>query len=310
MSSESSARPRRLGRGLIALLDSTPTTPVQVSNTPERPLPPATDSTQVKLEDCIPNKYQPRTSFGDAGLSELADSIRRVGVVQPILVRPRAVGGYEIVAGERRWRAAKLAGLIEIPAIVKTLSDAESAEWAVIENVQREDLNPIERGAAMRGLIDRFGLTQAQVAERVGIDRSTVANLIRLTELEPSIRDMIVMGRLSAGHGKALLMAPAGASREAIAERAATEEWSVRRIERAASGLAEGSRRELKPSKQLSSAQAAAISDLERRLGEHLGTKVSIHTDSKGEKGRVVLEFYGLDHFDGLMSRLGFQSRG
>ncbi|MFO0835185.1 MAG: ParB/RepB/Spo0J family partition protein [Phycisphaerales bacterium] len=264
----------------------------------------------MKPDECVPNKYQPRTNFDDAGLAELAESIRRVGVVQPILVRPRAVGGYEIVAGERRWRAAKLAGLLEIPAIVKTLSDAESAEWAVIENVQREDLNAIERGMAMRGLIDRFGLTQAQVAERVGIDRSTVANLIRLVELEPSIRDMIVSGTLSAGHGKALLMAPAGASREALAEKAAKEEWSVRRIERAASGLAEGNRQAVKPSKQLSSAQAAAIADLERRLGEHLGTKVSIHTDTKGEKGRVVLEFYGLDHFDGLMSRLGFQSRG
>lgn len=307
MSSESSARPRRLGRGLSALLDATP---VSVSPNAE-PVAPAPASPQtVKPDDCIPNKYQPRTKFDDAGLAELADSIRRVGVVQPILVRPRAVGGYEIVAGERRWRAAKLAGLAEIPAIVKTLSDAESAEWAVIENVQREDLNAIERGMAMRGLIDRFGLTQAQVAERVGIDRSTVANLIRLVELEPSIRDMIVSGKLTAGHGKALLMAPAGASREALAEKAAKEEWSVRRVERAASGLAEGNRQVAKPSRQLSSAQAAAIADLERRLGEHLGTKVSIQTDTKGEKGRVVLEFYGLDHFDGLMSRLGFQSRG
>jgi len=308
MSSESSARPRRLGRGLSALLDST--SPVAVSPAAEPALPASASPLTVKPDDCIPNKYQPRTNFDDAGLAELADSIRRVGVVQPILVRPRAVGGYEIVAGERRWRAAKLAGLAEIPAIVKTLSDAESAEWAVIENVQREDLNAIERGMAMRGLIDRFGLTQAQVAERVGIDRSTVANLIRLVELEPSIRDMIVSGKLTAGHGKALLMAPAGASREALAEKAAKEEWNVRRVERAASGLAEGNRQVAKPSRQLSSAQAAAIADLERRLGEHLGTKVSIQTDTKGEKGRVVLEFYGLDHFDGLMSRLGFQSRG
>jgi ParB family chromosome partitioning protein len=308
MSSESSARPRRLGRGLSALLDST--TPVAISSSVESPVSASASPQTVKPDDCIPNKYQPRTNFDDSGLAELADSIRRVGVVQPILVRPRAVGGYEIVAGERRWRAAKLAGLAEIPAIVKALTDGEAAEWAVIENVQREDLNAIERGMAMRGLMDRFGLTQAQVAERVGIDRSTVANLIRLIELEPSIRDMIVSGRLSAGHGKALLMAPAGASRAALAEKAASEEWSVRRIERAAAGLAEGSRQAVKPSKQLSSAQAAAIADLERRLGEHLGTKVSIHTDAQGEKGRVVLEFYGLDHFDGLMSRLGFQSKG
>ena len=264
----------------------------------------------MRLEDCKPNKFQPRLSFEDGGLNELAESIKRVGVVQPILVRPRTAGGFEIVAGERRWRAAKLAGLVEIPAIVKSLSDAESAEWAVIENVQREDLNPIERGVAMRGLIDRFGLTQAQVAERVGIDRSTVANLIRLIELEPSIRNMIVSGRLSAGHGKALLAAPAGASRAALADKAAAEEWSVRRVERAAAGLAEGHRQFAKPSRQLSTAQSAAIADLERRLGEHLGTKVSIHTDVKGEKGRIVLEFFGLDHFDGLMSRLGFQSRG
>lgn len=307
MSSESSARPRRLGRGLGSLIEVQP--PVNVG--PPRPDDQTnTVSKLVMVQDCFPNRFQPRTSFDDSSLRELADSIRRVGVVQPILVRPRDVGGFEIVAGERRWRAAKLAGLTEIPATVKQLSDAESAEWAVIENVQREDLNPIERGMAMRGLIERFGLTQAQVAERVGIDRSTVANLIRLADLEPTIRDMIVSGRLSAGHGKALLMAPAGPSRAALAEKAAEEEWSVRRVERAAAGLAEGGRRSLKPSKQLSTAQAAAVLDLERRLGEYLGTKVSIQTDAKGEKGRVVLEFYGLDHFDGLMSRLGFQSRG
>ena len=133
----------------------------------------------------------------------MADSIRRVGIVQPILVRPREAGGYEIVAGERRWRAAKLAGLAAIPAIVKSLTDAESAEWAVIENVQREDLNPIERGMAMRGLIDRFGLTQLQVAERVGIDRSTVANLIRLGRARQKCRrpsPVPVTGRFAAGH--------------------------------------------------------------------------------------------------------------
>ncbi len=308
MSSESSARPRRLGRGLGSLIDVH--SPVRVAASVDLDYQTKSVSQSVLVQDCHPNRFQPRTSFDDSSLKELADSVRRVGVVQPILVRPREAGGFEIVAGERRWRAAKLAGLTEIPATVKRLSDAESAEWAVIENVQREDLNPIERGMAMRGLIERFGLTQAQVAERVGIDRSTVANLIRLVDLEPTIRDMIVSGRLSAGHGKALLMAPAGPSRAALAEKAAGEEWSVRRLERAATGLSEGGRQSMKPSKQLSTAQAAAVLDLERRLGEYLGTKVSIQTDAKGEKGRVVLEFYGLDHFDGLMSRLGFQSKG
>lgn len=278
----------------------------------------------LDVERVVPNPYQPRGEFDPGQLQGLADSIRRSGLMQPVVVRvSAAVGGdgatvWELVAGERRWRAAKLAGLREIPALVRALSDEESAEWAVVENVQREDLNPMERAWAFRALQDRFGLSHAEIGDRLGLDRSSVANMVRLTELEESVQALLASGRLTIGHGKVLLSCAVGAGRESLAARAATQGWSVRRLERQVSGSAQtvtdgvatGVEGEgVSGGDGVPDRRSTALADLERQLGEHLGTRVRVRTNTGGTRGRVVLEFYDLDHFDGLMSKLGFSLR-
>jgi ParB family chromosome partitioning protein len=237
--------------------------------------------------------------------------------MQPVIVRPRRGGEgarYELVAGERRWRAAQMAGLEAIPAIVRDLSDEEAAQWALVENVQREDLNPMERAWAFRALAEKFHLTQAQIAERVGLDRASVANAVRLTELEPEICKMIERGQLSAGHGKALLAAVPGPVRMSLAQRAVSENWSVRQLERlsieATMAAAQGKVVAVSPPSRETELRAlAARTALEKQLGEHLGTKVRIVTNKAGSRGRLTVEFYGLDHFDGLLGKMGFQMR-
>ncbi|MFG0285591.1 MAG: ParB/RepB/Spo0J family partition protein [Phycisphaerales bacterium JB039] len=256
-----------------------------------------------------PSPFQPRQRFDEEQLRHLADSIARSGMMQPIVVRPSAGGRFELVAGERRLRAAKLAGLGELPAIVREIDDEGAAELALVENLQREDLNPVERARALRALGDRFNLTHAQIAERIGLERSSVTNLVRLLELESELLEMISHGLLSQGHGKALLGAAPGAPRVKLGARAAREEWSVRRLEqecRDGGGA--------KPSKPAPARggpdRPASLADLERQLGEHLGTKVRIAANSKGDRGRLTVEFYSLDHFDGLMEKMGFVMRG
>ena len=263
---------------------------------------------QIRLDQIRPGGHQPRTRFDEDALESLAASIRSVGVIQPIMVRPAGDGTFEIIAGERRWRASKLAGLQEIPVILSDADEQMAAETALIENLQREDLNPIERGEAIRRLIERFGLTQTQVAERVGLDRSSVSNLLRLGDLEEPIRDLLASGELSLGHGKALLSIPAGPARLRLAQQARKEGWSVRRLET-----------ESKASNNNSGAAAISVGEhgsgdvetraLERRLSEHLGTKVSLRVNRSG-KGTVQIRFFDLDHFDDLMSRIGFDAGG
>jgi len=263
---------------------------------------PGASVVHLGVDEIIPNKYQPRVAVHPASLAELAASIRQTGVMQPVIVRQSDGGGYELVAGERRWRAAMEAGLGTIPAIVRELSDEQSAEWALIENVQREDLNPVERAHAFANLADRFGLTHAQIAERVGIDRTSVTNLLRILDLEPRVLDLVGDGRLSLGHAKALLAFPPGEGRVRVAQAAVRDAWSVRRVEAAARGATEGSGGD-RPKRP------ANLVELERQLGEHMGTKVHIMADRKGEKGRLALEFYSLEHFDGLMAKMGFEAR-
>jgi ParB family chromosome partitioning protein len=267
----------------------------------------------IRVELIEPSRFQPRRVFDQVALERLADSIKQSGMMQPVILRPSSGGAarYELVAGERRWRAATIAGLPAVPALVRELSDEQAAEWAIIENVQREDLNPIERAWAFRGLTERFHLTHQQVAERVGLDRSTVANTIRLTELEEPIRDMIQSGRLSAGHGKALLLAPPGPERIKLAEQASDESWSVRRLERAAAAFASPAAIEpATPAKpgggERDLSRMASRTSLEKQLSEHLGTKVTITTNRAGDRGRLSIEFYGLAHFDGLLNKFGF----
>ncbi len=313
MTNNNQTKPRRLGKGLSAIIGQ----PVAIAPQPE-PAPQAAASAPgivvIAISQVKPSRFQPRRVFDQTALERLADSIKSSGMMQPVIVRPESGGGFELVAGERRWRAASLAGLATVPAIVRELDDEQAAEWAIIENVQREDLNPIERAWAFRNLVERFRLTHQQVADRVGLDRSTVANTIRLTELEEPIRDMIQAGRLSAGHGKALLVAPPGPSRITLAEQACDEYWSVRKLERAAIALS-NPEHETPPNAMKKAPTEADLSriasrtSLEKELSEHLGTKVTITTNKAGDQGRLSIEFYGLAHFDGLLGRFGFKPR-
>ncbi|MBL8745510.1 MAG: ParB/RepB/Spo0J family partition protein [Phycisphaerae bacterium] len=319
----STSKPR-LGRGLSGLLSK----PVEVAATVESTFIVETNKEaaaepadrpgvlrSIAVDSVVPNRYQPRASMEEAGLKELSDSIRQSGVMQPIAVRRAADGSgnaeYEIVAGERRWRAARLAGLTHVPALVVALDDRGAAEWAIVENVQREDLNPIDRALAFERLIREFGATQAEVAGRVGLSRVAVSNTLRLLDLEPAIAEMVAAGELSGGHAKALLMAPPGEGRIAAARKAASAGWSVRALEqwagdaarRVATATLKG-----EPAAVVGATQARAIhvAALEKQLGDHLGTRVRVKTSASGKKGRIVLDFYSLEHFEGLMARMGF----
>lgn len=315
------AKPRKLGKGLSSLVGLNPP-PVVVAPPEPASVPttspaaatlvvqkPADASGSLVLSDVIrlplnlvePSPFQPRKSLDEATIAGLAASIKHSGLMQPVIVRRRG-DRYELVAGERRWRAAQVAGLETIPALVRDLSDEQAAEWALVENIQREDLNPMDRAFALKAMSDRFSLTQDELARRVGLERPSVANLLRLTELEPAIADLIAKGTLSQGHGKALLAVPAGEKRERLAKLAAMMHWSVRRMEQEVSAVAK------KPAKAEvpdTSPRAAVLRDLERQIGEHLGTKVSILTDRQGKRGRMMIDFYGLDHFEDLLTRLG-----
>lgn len=263
----------------------------------------------------VPSPFQPRREMDEVSLQRLAESIARAGVMQPIIVRRRADEVFELVVGERRWRAAKRAGLETVPAIVRELDDETAAEWALIENVQREDLNAMDRAWALKTLCDRFVLTHLEIADRLSMERSSVANLIRLTELEESIAKLLAKGLLSTGHGKALLTMPSSVVRELTAKQAAAEGWTVRKLEavsrdrakRIAAGRGipdlDGSEDEVE-----TSPRHAVLRDLERQIGHQLGTKVVIAADKKGTKGRVTIEFYGLDHFEGLLGRMGIKT--
>lgn len=309
------AAPRKLGRGLSHLLS--PDLPVEVPPPPHLPAPAKVSNeetqaqsplTQILVSEIEPNKFQPRREFPDESIRALAQSIKESGVIQPIIVRKKsgiAGAGYELIAGERRLRAAVLAGLEKIPAIVREVSDLESAQWALVENVQREDLNAIDKGLALAALCARFGLTQQQAGERVGLDRSSVANLIRLTELPAAVRALIAEGKLSAGHGKALLSVGDLRRVEPLAARAAQEGWSVRRLEMACGqesdlALSAGSQAPEAPA-----GRGAIRADLERRLGEALGTRAWVRANAQGTKGSITLAFYDLDHLEGLLRKLG-----
>lgn len=268
------------------------------------------DLREIPVEQIVPNPRQPRTDFDQTSIDALAASIRQAGLMQPIMVRPTAKG-YELVAGERRWRAARLLGLRSIPAIVRQLDDEASAELALIENIHREDLNPMDRALALRRLSDDFALTHQQLADRVGLDRPTVTNLLRLSDLDPTTADLVRRGAISQSHGKALLAIDNLKLRTEMAQRAAKEEWSVRELEhRVQQSNAVNISREktYDQSSREPNPRTANVADLERKLGEHLGTKAKLQLGRKKGSGRLIIEFYSLDQFDGLMSRLGFRA--
>jgi ParB family chromosome partitioning protein len=302
-------KPKRLGRGLSGLIGSpaaveVPATPVARPEAAVEENP--TGVRYIRCDLAGPNRFQPRRVFDEAALENLSISIKRSGLMQPVVVRP--VGDrFELVAGERRWRAAMRAGLEQIPALVRELSDQEAAEWAIVENVQRAELNPLERAEAYRQLVDRFAMTHSEIGELVGMDRSSVANTIRLTELEPEVAGMVVGGQLSAGHAKTLLGVPGGSARVELARECVRSGWNVRQLEERSRAVA----KEAPAGRAVEAVgetilKDAAVKDLEKRLSQYLGTKVELKTNPTATRGKVVLEFYGLDHFDGLMEKIGF----
>jgi ParB family chromosome partitioning protein len=260
----------------------------------------------VPVENVIPNPRQPRQVFDDEALTALADSIKTAGLMQPIMIRKSSENDiFEIVAGERRWRAAQLAGLVKLPAILKELDDKTSAEWALIENLQREDLNPIDKAEAFDRLVVDFDVTQKEIAGQLGIDRSSVANFLRLNDLEPFAKDAVRDGRLSMGHAKVLLGIPDVTSCKAIARRCATEQWSVRELER------QLQRRAKKKSVGATEQTPAEMlmDNLSEQLGEHLGTQVSISLGKKKGSGKMAISFYTNEQFEGILETFNFKPK-
>jgi|TARA_R110002124_G_scaffold26361_3_gene94772 ParB family chromosome partitioning protein len=283
---------RNLGRGLSALLGED-TSPAQ-----------AAGARQIAIEKLHPGRYQPRRNMGEAELQDLAQSIRELGVLQPILVRehPDRPGDYEIIAGERRWRAAQLAQLHEVPVLVKVLSNKETLEVALVENLQREDLSPLEEAVGLQRLMDEFGHTQEALAKAVGKSRSHVANMLRLLGLPDVVKAMVDKGELSAGHARALLSATAP---EVLARQVVEQGLSVRQteqlVQRAATAKSSGARRGPKE-------KDADTRALETDLSDLLGLRVAIA--AKGREGSVTLYYKSLDQLDGLLQRLSGQAAG
>ena len=277
-----------LGRGLGALLGDELSTPQE-----------ALDQAAIPLTEIHRSRYQPRRKFDQEALKKLAESIQAQGLMQPVVLRPRPQGGYELVAGERRWRAAQLAGLSSIPALVKQVSDQEASLMALVENLQREDLGPLEQAAAMQRLRDEFGLTQEQIAQSLGKSRPAVANALRLLKLEPEVQDLLNDGSLEEGHARPLLTLPAGVQAEAA--RAIVEQgMNARQAEALARRLqAPGSRK--RPD---AAAKDADTLRLERNLSEQIGAQVSISHSAKGKNGKLIIRYSSLDELDGILKHI------
>jgi len=282
-------RPKGLGRGLDALLAGT-----DDAATPK-------DALQTLPVDRLrPGKYQPRGRMDEASLAELADSIREQGVVQPILVRPVDGGRFEIIAGERRWRAAQRAGLREVPVQVKVASDQAALALALIENIQREDLNPLDEAHGLARLIEEFGLTHEAAAKAVGRSRSAVTNLLRLTQLAQPVQDMLLGNQIEMGHARALLALPAPRQTGAAA-RVVERKLSVRDAERLVHELLHPAERS--PRRRVRPAADADTARLENELAEMLGAKVRIEPGRAGA-GRLVISYSSLDELDGILAKL------
>ena len=244
-----------------------------------------------------PSPYQPRTRFREEALQELARSIQSSGVIQPLILRPRGAR-YQLIAGERRWRAAQRAGLSRVPAVIRDVPEELALEITLVENIQREDLNPIEQARAFERLMAEFHLTQENVAERTGKDRATVANAVRLLKLEKPLQDLIEEGRLTAGHGRALLAVADPKLRQSLARRAAHGGLTVRQIERLAARRSRAAADAPQPT--LDANARAAIEELQR----HLGTRVHLRPRTKTRPGALILEYYDDAQLQGVYERL------
>lgn len=279
-------RHKGLGRGLDALLAGDDA----VEKEGDR-------LTDLPLTALQPGKYQPRTQMHEEAIAELADSLKSQGMIQPILARPLGPGRYEIIAGERRWRAAQKAGLKEVPVLVREVRDEAALAMALIENIQREDLNALEEAAGIQRLIDEFGMTHQSAGEAVGRSRTAVSNLLRLLQLPTAVQQKMMSGELDMGHGRALLGLPTTKQLE-LAERIATKGLSVRETERLVAHAANDdgmATRRARPNRD--------IQALEEELSDALGATVKVRSGAKG-KGKLVVEYRSLDQFEAIVARL------
>ena len=320
-------RKPRLGRGLSSLIVNSAQTPSPadssyVSEEPA-PQPPATapgkapiiqpaGPQQIGVDAIAPNPYQPRREFAEEQLAELAESISRQGVLQPLIVCKSSDlnthASHLLIAGERRLRAAKRAGLESVPCIVRSASPQEMLEWALVENIQRSDLGTMEKARAYQEYIDRFQLTQADAAERLGQARATVSNYIRMLDLEDSVQQLLSDGTLTFGHGKALAsLAGRGEAQRKLARRIAAEGLSVRQAEQLAAAIANGDGETAQP-KRAVRPKVAYLLDVEEQLTQTVGTRVRVHPGRAKHSGRIVVEYYNLDDFDRIAGCLGLRN--
>ncbi|XAL98133.1 ParB/RepB/Spo0J family partition protein [Phycisphaeraceae bacterium D3-23] len=264
----------------------------------------------LAIAEIQPNRHQPRQAFSDKALEGLAASLKQDGMMQPIVVRPSQdkdkQGGYELIAGERRWRAAQIAGLETVPAVVHELTDEQSAQWALVENLQREDLNPIEKAEAFKRLSDEFGLAHAQIAERVGLERSTVSNLLRLLALSDFCRDLVREDLLSMGQARAIAGVPDPAAQKALAQQAVRDGLSVRQVEAAARKIMQST--SVNTSSASKAASKHSLADMEKQISQQLGTRVKLKPGRKKGSGTIAIDFYSLDEFDALMARMNVKT--
>jgi len=297
----STVKRKALGRGLAALIPGVGAPATSLAGV-------GTDGARagggglelVAIEEVHPSRDQPRKMFDDARIDELAASIRAQGVIQPLVVRKREGGGYELIAGERRWRAAQRAGLHAVPAVIRDVAPTRAFEMAMVENLQREDLNPIEEAAGYQRLISELGYTQESLAARVGKDRTTITNALRLLRLPDEVRDMVVAGRVSMGHARALLGLESNDTMVRLARRVAAREMSVRQVE----GLV---RREREGHGNGAGSPAARPSasarDLAERLSRGLGARVKV-VEAGASEGHLEIHYHTLDELDALIGRL------
>jgi ParB family chromosome partitioning protein len=293
-----SEKRKALGRGLAALLPGAP-----AHHPAPAPPPPPRERGEglrtVAIEEVHPSISQPRKTFDDDRLNELAESIRVQGIIQPLVVRERDGGGYELVAGERRWRAAQRAGLHDVPVVVREIALARAFEMALVENLQREDLNPIEEAEAYQRLVNEFSYTQESLAARVGKDRSTVANALRLLRLPEGVRTLVIGGRLGMGHARALLGLESDDAIERVARATVSRALSVRQVE----SLVRRERTRSEAAAAPPPKASPAARDLTERLQRALGTRVRLVEAGPG-RGYLEIHFHSLDELDGVLAKI------
>ncbi|HUB27973.1 MAG TPA: ParB/RepB/Spo0J family partition protein [Tepidisphaeraceae bacterium] len=289
----------RLGRGLSSL--------ISVSNPLEVDSPPAESSAtvgavvaEIAIDQIVPNPHQPRRTINEAAIADLASSLKSNGLIQPVVVR-KVGSGFELIAGERRWRAARQAGFANIPAIVREVDRFKQAELALVENIQREDLNPIDRAAGYKTLIEQLGLTQAELAQRLGEDRSTIANHLRLLDLAEPVRELIRDEKIQLGHAKLLAGVSNLANQERLARLTAASDLSVRQLEKLVQGHAA-------EAAETSSTATPHLRELEKSFTRQLGLRVQIRSSRKKGKGRLIVHYSTLDEFDRLATSLGVKA--